>query len=133
MAVRKTTTTSPSRPRDSFALRLAIVRAHMGWGNRAEMAEALGFSDQGIKNWEQGRVPRNMPEVCRRIAEVTGLDYTWLMVGGPLEPEDGSGPHPVAWLSDRRRTDRRRNGAGQRPVQKPKFLPPYPVRLDIAA
>lgn len=76
-------TTEAWVPTDTFGARLALIRQHFHW-NVLEAATACGLVDQSWSNWEGGKIPRNMPEVCTKIAAATGADFTWLMVGGDL-------------------------------------------------
>lgn len=54
----------------------------MKW-NVSEAGVAIGVSGQTWRNWEEGKGCRTMPETCRKIAEVSGCDYRWLIAGGP--------------------------------------------------
>jgi transcriptional regulator with XRE-family HTH domain len=74
----------PWVPADTFGARLALVRQVCEW-NVAEAAKACGVSHSSWRNWEHTSTsPRNLEEVARKIAAVTGCEWTWLMVGGPL-------------------------------------------------
>lgn len=70
-------------PEDTFAARLALVRNHMGW-NVKEAADECGIPEQNWRNWEAGRSPHRIHEKVRKIADRTGVDYRWLLAGGPL-------------------------------------------------
>ena len=84
-------------PRDTFALRVAMVRHEMDWNFR-EAAAAVGVSHQSWQNWESGKPCSTMEQTCERLAAATGFRYEWLMVGGAL---DNGGPNDP--------TDTRRN------------------------
>lgn len=72
-------------PLDSFGARLALVRQQMGGWNVKRMADHCGIQDASWHNWESDRIkPRDLHAVCRTISDATGVDYVWLMVGGPL-------------------------------------------------
>lgn len=72
-------------PEDSFGARLALVRQRMGW-NVLQAATACGQNDDSWRGWERGASPRKLHWVCRDIADATGCDFDWLMVGGSLSP-----------------------------------------------
>ena len=62
-----------------FGARLALVRQHVGWGNVTEAALACGLPVASWRNWERdGRLPRDLITVCRKIADRTGCDLGWL-------------------------------------------------------
>lgn len=70
-------------PTDTFGARLALIRQAKGWNVR-QAAEAGGVPEQRWHDWEAGRSPRGMDRVARQIAERVGVDYVWLLAGGPL-------------------------------------------------
>ncbi len=71
-------------PTDTFGARLALIRQRFGW-NVVEAAEACSLNDETWRQWEKtGRTPRNVFDVARKIADATGCDYDWLVVGGDL-------------------------------------------------
>lgn len=73
-------------PPDTFPIRLAIVRASQGW-NYDQAAAATGIGSETWRLWEKGkRQCSTLEETCRTIANVTGLSFEWLMVGGALAP-----------------------------------------------
>lgn len=78
-------------PGDTFAVRLAIVRAEMGW-NYVQAGKATGIGPETWRLWEKReRHCTTMEATCRLIAAKTGFSYEWLMVGGSLatpEPPD---------------------------------------------
>lgn len=78
----------PWVPDDSFQNRLGLIRVALGGLNIKEAATLCAISPESWRRWEDGTPPRNLPEVCRKIHRATGLDYRWLMVGGPLEVQN---------------------------------------------
>lgn len=67
---------------DTFGARLALVRQHMAWGNIVEAATACTLPVASWRNWERdGRSPRNIVEISRKIAARTGCDFLWLLTG----------------------------------------------------
>lgn len=71
-------------PEDTFAVRIAIVRAMRGW-NYVQAAEACDISKENWRLWEKThRSPHDYEEVCRKIARGSGFDRRWLSAGGPL-------------------------------------------------
>lgn len=71
-------------PEDTFGARLALIRQHKGW-NVTEAADACGLHAETWRQWEKtGRTPRGVYAVARKIADATGCDYDWLVVGGDL-------------------------------------------------
>lgn len=72
---------------DEFNIRLAMVRTMMDW-NETEASLKCGFSPNNWANWERGATPRGYPDVCKKIAERTGVDVTWLMMGTKLQQRD---------------------------------------------
>jgi transcriptional regulator with XRE-family HTH domain len=78
-------TAGPWTPLDTFGARLALIRQYLGGWNVKRAADHCGLEDATWRNWESGRTkPRDYAEVCRHIADAVGVDYAWLMVGGPL-------------------------------------------------
>lgn len=76
---------APWVPLDTFGARLAVLRQHLGGWNVKRAADACGLDDQKWRNWEAGKSkPRDLEGVARQIADATGVDYVWLMAGGPL-------------------------------------------------
>jgi len=75
-------------PADSFRIRLAIVRAEMGW-NYDQAEAATGVGKESWRQWEKGlRHCSDVIGVSRRIADATPFDQTWLALGGPLAPAE---------------------------------------------
>jgi hypothetical protein len=82
-------------PADTFALRLVASRHHAGRLSIEQAAARCRLSD-GEKlnsgnwaNWENGVQPRDRVEVARAVAEGLGMDFNWLLLGGPLLPARG--------------------------------------------
>lgn len=64
----------------TFAARLAVVRNRMGW-NAKEAALACGLPATSWRNWEAGKRPHDLAEVCTTIARRTGVPAAWLAFG----------------------------------------------------
>jgi len=74
-------------PVDSFRVRLAIVRALMGW-NYEEAQEATGVHAESWRLWEKGaRNCSTKTDVAAAIAQVTPYSKEWIAFGGPLRAE----------------------------------------------
>lgn len=110
----------PWIPRDTFGARLALVRQHMGW-NTAQAAAACGLGDVNWRKWEHGRSPRNVHEVARQIADRTGCDYSWLMLGssGGLALRGLPKPDLTVLDGGRRRAGRAADLQGRIPFLRP--------------
>ena len=87
----------PLIPEDSFALRLVIIRRHLGL-SQEEAAARCGLDDGSWSNWENGTKPRGMDRVVGTIAAGLNVDRDWLMWGGPLSP--GSFPSGLVALPE---------------------------------
>jgi hypothetical protein len=86
---------------DTFAIRLAVVRAVMGW-NYDQAARATGVGSETWRTWEKGtRRCTDIVGVSARISEGTDgvVSRDWLILGGPLAQE----PAPALDLPHRRR------------------------------
>lgn len=70
----------PWVPEDTFGSRLARIRQRIGW-NVKEAADHCGITDQTWRNWEDGGMPRDFPATCAKIADRTGCNLKWLMLG----------------------------------------------------
>jgi hypothetical protein len=76
-------------PMDTFAIRLAVVRAVMGW-NYDQAARATGLGSETWRTWEKGtRRCTDIVGAASRISEGTGgvVSRDWLILGGPLAQE----------------------------------------------
>ncbi len=83
-------------PIDTFPIRLAVVRAVMGW-NYDQAARATGIGSETWRTWEKGRRRcSDITTVAQQIAAVTGLSIEWLVLGGPL----ASPPRPEGTVTD---------------------------------
>lgn len=72
-------------PEDTFRNRLGLVRVALGGLNMKQAAEMCGLNPENWRRWEDGAgSPRDLEGVCRSIADATGIDYRWLIGGGPL-------------------------------------------------
>lgn len=76
-------------PADTFAVRLVLVRHHAGRLSIEKAAELCGLNSGNWANWEGGRQPRDRFEVAGVIADALGIDFNWLLQGGPLESPKG--------------------------------------------
>jgi hypothetical protein len=88
-------------PMDTFAIRLAVVRAVMGW-NYDQAARATGVGSETWRTWEKGtRRCTDIVGASSRISEGTDgvISRDWLILGGALAQE----PAPVRDLPHRRR------------------------------
>jgi transcriptional regulator with XRE-family HTH domain len=70
-------------PADTFAVRLLLSRHLAGMGLK-EAAEACGLHYATWSTWEAGRRPRDLIDVCERVAQGLDVDFDWLLLGGPL-------------------------------------------------
>lgn len=97
--------TSPApvgrRPADTFSNRLLMSRALAGHLSIREAADLTGLNREAWRDWEHGRRPRDILDVCRRIADAMDIDHDWLLFGGPL-----AGPHGPATARPSRDTPR---------------------------
>ncbi len=82
-----------------FGARLALVRQRMGW-NIKEAARECGIPAASWGTWENGAMPRRYTEMCRLIADRTGCDYGWLVLG-PQVAKDVRNTHGYATVTDR--------------------------------
>lgn len=79
-----TTASADGVPVDSFAVRLAIVRAVMGW-NYDQASRATGIGSETWRMWEKGkRRCTDVLGVGSQLAAATGLSREWIVLGGPL-------------------------------------------------
>lgn len=78
-------------PRDTFALRLKIVRAELGL-TVEHLAERCGLKTATLSTWERGARPRDFGTVVRKVVAATGYDREWLTWGGPLVEDGGDSP-----------------------------------------
>lgn len=90
-------------PADTFPIRLAIVRAAMGW-NYDQAAAATGINSETWRLWEKGkRRCTDVVGVAAKITKATGYSSQWLVMGGALGPEGGPGSSVSSGWSRRRR------------------------------
>lgn len=85
---------------DTFGMRLAMIRHMKGW-NQKEAALACGLPAASWRGWElHDRLPRDVVQVCQRIADITGVDWQWLLAGkasADASPLGGSNSRPLAY------------------------------------
>src|SRR4051795_12057933 len=72
---------------DDFVMRLrqARVQANM---TQKDLADAFGLSTRAVQEWEQGRI--RPTRHLKKLAEVLGVDQTWLSDGTAPEETGGS-------------------------------------------
>lgn len=90
----------PWIPENTFSDRLIRLGRVMRWSAK-EAALACGLPQQSWRNWELAESqPRNFQEVCRRIAERTGVSLAWLAVGEEPAVKEVRhvAPDPPQWL-----------------------------------
>lgn len=75
-------------PADTFANRLLLSRKLAGM-TIEEAAAAADLNRSSWANWENGRRPHAMVDVCQAIAAALDIDFNWLLLGGPLLPARG--------------------------------------------
>jgi hypothetical protein len=71
-------------PADTFALRLVMSRHHAGRLSIEQAAARCGLNAGNWAHWEDGRQPRDRPEVCFAIHRGLGMNLQWLLFGGAL-------------------------------------------------
>jgi transcriptional regulator with XRE-family HTH domain len=71
-------------PADTFANRLILVRAFAGYATVKDAAERCGLNYGSWSNWERGARPRDLLDVVQKISNGLGINYNWLLFGGPL-------------------------------------------------
>jgi transcriptional regulator with XRE-family HTH domain len=74
-------------PADTFSNRLLLARKLAGMTIR-EAAAQTGLNYGSWSNWENGKRPLDILDVCRKIADGLDVDFNWLLLGGQL-----AGPH----------------------------------------
>lgn len=80
-------------PRDTFPIRLAIVRAEMGW-NYDQAERATGINSETWRLWEKGkRRCTDIETASRQVSHATGFSFEWLMIGGALDSNGPSEPN----------------------------------------
>jgi len=113
--------TAPGRiPADTFSNRLLLTRALAGHLSIREAADLTGLNREAWRDWERGRRPRDILDVCRRIAEALDIDEHWLLFGGPL-----AGPRGMPTKRLRRDND----GYATVPVRPTDTRPPGRPRM----
>jgi hypothetical protein len=78
-------------PGDTWALRLVASRHHAGRLSIEKAANACGLNPANWVRWEAGAKPRDPDrvEVSQAIADGLGMNFHWLLYGGPLLPARG--------------------------------------------
>lgn len=54
-----------------------------------EAAAATGVTKSSWANWEAGRRPHQLVEVCEAISVALDVEFNWLLLGGPLASSQG--------------------------------------------
>lgn len=133
-----TSTPTGRRPADTFAVRLLLTR-HLNGMTISEAAQVSGLNDATWSTWEAGRRPRDLIDVCRRVADAMDVDFNWLLLGGPLAgprglPTERRKPLPPTYRQvPRRPKDSRPNSrpaTDRRPTQPPRPEQRRPVRIS---
>lgn len=92
MTVEPTTAarTTPRRriPADTFANRLLLARRLAGTSIE-DAASACRLNKSSWANWENGKRPQRLVEICEVISEKLDIDFNWLLLGGALESARG--------------------------------------------
>jgi transcriptional regulator with XRE-family HTH domain len=93
-----------SSPPSTFGERFTFARLfqsmHRVNETDQDFAEAVGRSKGTVSQWRKAREAPG-PDVCLRIADRTGLDASWLLLG---ERASTAAPEPFpAWLERQRR------------------------------
>lgn len=102
-------------PRDTFPTRLRLARIHAGDVSIEVAAQRCGVKPATWSTWERAvHKPPHYEAMVRAIATGLGVDEDWLRDGGPLAPDPGPNPPPVATLSDAPRGRRGRKAATRR-------------------
>jgi transcriptional regulator with XRE-family HTH domain len=104
-----------------FGARLALIRQRMQW-NIKEAARECGIPAASWGSWEAGAMPRRYLESCRLIAERTGVDLGWLMMGSRVRG--------LSEISDPPRPDGR-PASPEEPKRHAASRPLGPSRRDI--
>jgi hypothetical protein len=72
------------KPADTFSNRLMLARALAGHVSIREACEITGLNRGNWTGWERGLRPRDILDVCQRVAAGLDIDEEWLLWGGPL-------------------------------------------------
>jgi transcriptional regulator with XRE-family HTH domain len=84
------TAPTPRRiPADTFPNRLLLARRLAGMSIE-EASAATGINKSSWANWEAGRRPHRLVEVCEEISEALDIDFNWLLLGGRLAEPKGA-------------------------------------------
>ena len=103
-------------PTDTLAVRLILARHHAGKLSQREAAEKCGVNYGSWSNWEDGRKPRDLLDVVRKVADGLQINYEWLLFGGPLTSARGV-PVPKRPVEDTGRYRPVSAGASRPPVR----------------
>lgn len=119
-------------PADTFSVRLLLARHLAGNLSIRDASELAGLNRGNWQGWERGLRPRDIVDVATKVAKALDVDFTWLLLGGPLlsarglpveRPGGDTSRYPkVAIPTPRRSTDggpptSDGNNPGRRPVR----------------
>lgn len=82
-------------PADTFGLRMMVSRHHAGRLSIEQAAARCGINPGNWAHWENGRRPLDKVEIARSIADGLGVNFNWLLLGGPLVPVSGRPPQAI--------------------------------------
>jgi transcriptional regulator with XRE-family HTH domain len=122
------TQTTPRRriPADTFANRLLLARRLAGTSIE-DAAGACRLNKSSWANWENGKRPQRLVEVCEVISEKLNVDFDWLLLGGPLEGSRGRPTNRSGSDTDWYPTSDLEDAFGYRPYASPTDRPMAPV------
>lgn len=83
-ATRPPASSAGAIPADTFAVRLYLARFHAGRLSIEKAAERCGLNSGNWVRWEDGALPRDKVEVAQAVSDGLGIDFDWLLLGGPL-------------------------------------------------
>jgi transcriptional regulator with XRE-family HTH domain len=127
------------RPADTFANRLLLTRSLAGHLSIREATDLTGLNREAWRDWERGRRPRDILDVCRRIADALDIDHDWLLFGGALagprglptkRAADNTHGYPQRHVRPRENRPEGRPSGGQRPAQPQRSEQRRPVRIS---
>jgi transcriptional regulator with XRE-family HTH domain len=91
-------------PADTFAVRLVLARYHAGRLSIEKAAAKCGLNSGNWVRWEDGALPRDKVDVAQAIADGLGIDFDWLLLGGPLLSSRGRPTRRVGAVTSGYRT-----------------------------
>lgn len=137
------TTTTPATPRgripaDTLSNRLTLARKLDGLSVKEAVEvvyqrTGVRLSESSWSNWEAGRRPRGETDIIGFIAQALDVDFTWLLLGGPLTGPRGPrvAKRPgVDSLTSSRRPPRLGVNRQAKPYQHVRTVAPRPEVLQ---